>query len=288
MTKREKPTGKCLLLGTEGPFLQSHILPRFIADKALGQAHRVEMGERGARPKLVFNSWIDPELCGQKGESRLSDIDNAASEVFQKHGLSWRHFPLAEAGQRLTLDDNGIELIELFDVDTKVLRLFFLSVLWRCAASTRVQFAEIHLLPSELEYLRQIVAGECEPADSDWPAVLVLLTTRGEPQIQAPIAQEIDMRSLGFDLPSLPIFRFFFDGLIVHMGREAADVCLLDKWGKRVVGLNDSLILIGRPYANSSQESNIYHLQHEMLREHAEDAAKIYRTLRKIDTKGEQ
>jgi hypothetical protein len=244
------------------------------------------MRELGERPKLVFNSWTDSQLCGLKGEERLRDIDTASSKVFQKHGLSWRHFPLSEACKRTALGDDGIELIEFSEVDTKTLRMFFLSVLWRCAASTRVQFAEMSLPPAHLEYLRQIVAGETEPDDSDWPATLLLLTSKGEPQIQAPIAQEFDMLSLGFDLPSVPIFRFFFDGLIVHMGREPADGTLLDNWGGRVVGVNGGLMLIGRTYEKSWQENNLYQLQHEMLREHTEDAGKIYRTLRTIDRKG--
>lgn len=288
MTRREKQVGKCQLLGSEGPFARSHIIPRFVADKALGQAHRIEMGELGARPKLVFNSWSDPELCGKKGEERLRDIDTAASKVFRKHGLSWRYFPLTVASKSTSLGDSGIELIEISDVDTRTLRMFFLSVLWRCAASTRVQFSEIRLPAAQLEYLRQIVAGETEPADSDWPAVLILLTTKGEPQIHAPMAQEIDMRSLGFDLPSVPIFRFFFDGLIVHMGREPADDTLLDNWGGRVVGVDSGLLLIGRPYENSSQEDNLYQLQYEMLREHPEDASRIYQTLWAIDQRNKK
>ena len=283
MTRRNKKSGKCLLLGSEGPFARSHIIPRFVGDKALGQAHRIEMRELGERPKLVFNSWTDPELCGQKGEERLRDIDTAGSKVFQKQGLSWRHFPLTDASKRTELGDSEIELIELSEVDATTLRMFFLSVLWRCAASTRVQFAEISMPPAHLEYLRQIVAGETEPNDSDWPATLLLLTSKGEPQIQAPMAQEIDLRSLGFDLPSVPIFRFFFDGLIVHMGRSPADDTLLDNWGGRVVGVDDKLTMMGRPYEKSWQEDNLYQLQHELLSEHAEDARKIYKTLRTID-----
>lgn len=286
MTKRSKQFGKCLLLGTEGPFARSHIIPRFVGDKALGQAHRIEMGELGARPKLVFNSWTDSELCCQKGEERLRDIDTAASRVFQKHGLSWRHFPIVEDSTRTAVGDDGIELIEISNVDTTTLRLFFLSVLWRCAASTRVQFAEIFLPSVQLEYLRQIVAGESEPKNDDWPTTLVLLTTKGEPQIQGPIAQEIDMKSLGFNLPSLPIFRFFFDGLIVHIGRKPSDESLLNSWKGRVVGTSENLFFIGRPYEESSQEDNLYNLQYEMLREHPEDADKIYRALERIDQKG--
>lgn len=164
--------------------------------------------------------------------------------------------------------------------------MFFLSVLWRSAASTRIQFSEIRLPSAQLEYLRQIVAGETDPADRDWPAVLILLTTKGEPQILAPMAHEIDMGSLGFDLPAVHIFRFFFDGLIVHMGREPADDTLLDNWGGRVVGVDSGLVLIGRPYEKSSQEDNIYQLQYEMLREHPEDAGKIYQALQAIDQRG--
>lgn len=49
-------------------------------------------------------------------------------------------------------------------LDAARLRLFFLSLLWRAAASTRGEFAAITLPPDDLEHLRRIVLGVEVPA----------------------------------------------------------------------------------------------------------------------------
>ncbi|MEO9337347.1 hypothetical protein ABFT80_07925 [Mesorhizobium sp. SB112] len=287
MAKRQKAIGKCLLTGHVGPFAQSHLIPRFLADKALGQAHRIQFGF-GSKPQLKFNSWVDGRICTAVGEARLRDIDTAAAKIIRQHGLTWRHYPLSNKAERHNFGDE-FELITIPDVDTSALRLFFLSLLWRSAISTRFEFAEIFLDAVSNEHLRKIVAGEEKPADSDWPVVLVALTEAGEPQVHTPLAQVINTpEHEGTKYPDIPIFRFFLDGLIVHMGRKFGDVELLDAWSpKRVVGLDSSLILIGRPYEGSAQKSNLTYLQNKLHREYPEDAARIYSTLWKIDIKAQ-
>ncbi|MHA6298658.1 hypothetical protein [Devosia sp. CAU 1758] len=286
MAKRHKVVGRCLLTGHEGPLAQSHIIPRFLADKALGQAHRIQSGF-GSKPQLKFNSWVDDQICTAAGESRLRDIDTDAAKIIRQHGLTWRHFPLSNHAERYKFGDE-FELITIPDLDTKSLRLFFLSLLWRSAVSTRFEFSEIFLGAESIEHLRKIVAGEEEPAVADWPAVLTLLTDAGEPQVHTPLAQVIQTPEYeGVKYPDVPIFRFFLDGLIVHMGRRFGDDELLDAWSpKRVVGLNSSLMMIGRPYEGSTQEENLTYLQDQMHRDYPEDAARIYSTLWKIDSKG--
>lgn len=49
------------------------------------------------------------------------------------------------------------------------------------------------------------------------------------------------------------------------------------------MGVDGRLMLIGRPHEKSWQENSLYQLQHEMFREHTEDAGKIYQTLGTID-----
>jgi hypothetical protein len=275
-----------LLTGIKGPMVKSHIIPRFLADKALGQAHRIQFGD-DARPQLLFNSWADNAIVVAQGEKRLADIDTAAAKIFRILGLSWRHFPLTDDAERAGIGAFESELvtIPITAEDAAALRLFFLSVLWRCAVSSRVEFAEIFLGEAATEKLRKIVLGIEQPSDSDFPSVLVLLTSQGEPQVHSPLAQTIDMKALGFDLPNVPIFRFFFDGLIVHMGRQLDDKNLLDAWGPRVVGTQPKLILIGRPYDGSSQEVNLNHLKRTLLEDHLEQAIRIYRTLWEIDAR---
>lgn len=260
--------------------MRSHILPRFIADKALDKVARFQFGQ-DARPKLAYNSWYDPELTTETGEIRLRNIDTAAAKIFRKLGLSWRHFPLTDQASRTSFGE--FEIIKITDVDTKTLRMFLLSLLWRAAASTRFEFAEIFLETEALERLRRIVNGEIQPDDSDFPAVLVLLTTRGEHQIHGPLAQTLSMseanKAAGTDLPDIPIFRFFLDGLVVHMGRRPHDNELLGGWSDRVVGQSDNLTLIGRSYEGSSQQVNLAHLQMELEATYPEEADRIYRAL---------
>ncbi|MBU1306529.1 MAG: hypothetical protein KKF33_13550 [Alphaproteobacteria bacterium] len=286
MKKREKAVGRCLLTGVEGPLVKSHIIPRFLADKALGQAHRIQFGEDG-RPQLLFNSWADNTIVVAQGEKWLADIDTTAATLFRRLGLSWRHFPLTGDAKRAQIGAFDSELITITVAveDAAALRLFFLSVLWRCAVSSRVEFAEIFLSETAIQQLGRIILGIEQPSDSDFPSVLVLLTSQGEPQVHAPMAQSIDMNTLGFDLPNVPIFRFFFDGLIVHMGRQLNDNSLLEAWGPRVVGSKPELVLIARSYDGSSQEINLDHLKRTLFDDHPEQAMRIYRKLWEMDAR---
>lgn len=286
MKKNKKIIGHCRLTGAKGVLVKSHIVPRFLADKTLGQAHRIQFGEAG-RPRLLFNSWVDSTIVVAKGETRLADIDTAAAKIFRRLGLTWRHFPLTANATRTPVGvyDCDFITIPIAIEDAAALRLFFLSVLWRSAVSARTEFSEISLDEDSTEKLRRIVLGVDTPNDADFPSVLVLLTSAGEPQIQSPLAQTINMEALGFNLPNVPIFRFFFDGLIVHMGRELKDEALLEAWGPRVVGTRPELMAIGRPYDGSSQETNLHLLKNTLLEEHPEQAFRIYRKLWEIDAR---
>lgn len=289
MKNNKKNTGYCRLTGAKGLLVKSHIVPRFLADKALGQAHRIQFGESG-RPQLLFNSWVDSTIVVAKGEKRLADIDTAAAKIFRRLGLTWRYFPLTTNATRTPVGEHDCDFIAIpvKIEDAAALRLFFLSVLWRSVVSKRTEFSQISLDENSTEKLRRIVLGVDTPNDADFPSVLLLLTSAGEPQIQSPLAQTINMEALGFDLPNVPIFRFFFDGLIVHMGRKLEDEALLEAWGSRVVGTKPELIVIGRPYNGSSQETNLHVLKKTLLEEHPEQAFRIYRKLWEIDDRNER
>lgn len=273
------------MTGDRGVYVRSHILPRFIADKALDKAARIQFG-LGGRPTLTFNSWFDSELTTRVGEDRLAKIDDLAARMFQSHGLSWRHFPVTAKATRVTVSPE-LEMIEIEEGDWRPLRLFLHSLLWRAAASSRFEFAEINLPTDELEHLRKIVAGEVFAEDSDFPSVLLLLTEKGRPQVHTPLAQVIDMsepnKVAGTELPNQPIFRFFLDGLVVHMGRRSQDEGLLKGWGGRIVGQSSKLTIIGRPYEGSSQQANLDKLEAELFRDYPEQAGQIFSTLDKIE-----
>jgi hypothetical protein len=273
--------GKCKLTGDVGKFVKSHILPRAFVDKNLDKIERIEYGFDCSRPKLVKTGWYDEEIVTRKGEDILERYDSDAAHILRKNGLCWRWFPIAENAERHLIDaDSGLEIIRVNDVDTRKLRLFFLSLLWRSVVCRRVGFEQMRLGVLHREKLRKIVSGEIEGHLSDFPVVLVLLTTKGGPQNKSPYKDTIrHSPELGLKLRPIPIFRFFLDGLIAHMGKTPADAATFDAWKPRVVGIDSGLTIIGRKYEGSTQEDMIKAMQDQVHEIWPDDARRIYGAL---------
>jgi hypothetical protein len=272
--------GKCKLTRTKGKFVKSHIIPRSFSDLALDKTKRIEFGIGYGRPVLKHTSWYDTELVTETGEAKLAVYDDVAKKEIERLGLAWRFFPLSNEVAVEAIGDTGFEVITVKSAKTKELRIFFLSVLWRAAFSNRKEFRDIRLDVDSREKLRKIVNGEIQAHESDFPMTLLLMTTKGQPQVQSPTRDTMDVPQISEGIkPSQKIFRFFFDGLIVHVGRKKMDVALQKNWGKRCVGLNDELFIIGRPYEGSRQAESIEHFQEIMDRDWPKEAERIYGAL---------
>jgi len=132
------------------------------------------------------------------------------------------------------------------------------------------------------EKLRKIVSGCIQGDISDFPIVLLLLTNPGEPQNLTPLRQKIRMSELfEGEFPDIPIFRFFIDGLVAHIGRKPLDRKLTGVWGNRVLGASRDLLLIGRKYDGSFQEQNLNQNQFELEKYWPDEADRIYGALNK-------
>ncbi len=270
--------GRCKLTGTVGPFIKSHIIPRALSDNALDKTARIQYGGGDTRPSLKYTSWYDQELVTDEGEQKLAKFDDDAIKEFRRLGLVWRFFPpKSESWERHQITGTDSEFITIRNTPSKEMRMFFLSLLWRAATSRREEFREIRLDVISREKLRKIVAGEVQPHDTDFPCVLVLMTTIGRSQVHSPLRSRLDIPEI---FPgarnSEKIFRFFLDGLIVHIGRKSMDLGLSERWKYRNVGLSQDLTLIGRPYENSRQEKMIDSLEEELDQKWPEHAEKIY------------
>jgi hypothetical protein len=95
--------------------------------------------------------------------------------------------------------------------------MFFLSLLWRAAATALREFREIKLDVDHLAKLREmLVTNNPEPLDF-YPVELVQLSTIGMVHNLTPWASEKLIPAIpGRPSHSIPIFRFYFDGLVVH------------------------------------------------------------------------
>lgn len=70
-----------------------------------------------------------------------------------------------------------------------MLRVFFLSLLWRSAVSTRPEFADIVISESDLEDLRVRVLTQDPGRPEDYPVQLFQLTTRGWAHNRTPLLE---------------------------------------------------------------------------------------------------
>lgn len=153
--KRAERSDVCRLTGTPGTYVDSHIIPRALTRLSSEGEKWIEAGI-GLGMKRRPDSWYDSNLVTRAGEDILSDIDSKAIDELRRHRLVWSGWGLDD---RLRNDElisaaghASHRLIRLARPD--VLRVFFLSLLWRAAASTRPEFSDVVVSASDLEDLR--------------------------------------------------------------------------------------------------------------------------------------
>lgn len=219
MSKRLPARGVCRLTGGAGNFVNSHILPQAFTRATLGEGFIC--GGEGSRPKRSWSSWYDPGLVIKKGEEILARYDNWGVKQLRKTELVWSGWGNKK---RLPIDSAyGVEgsrygIRQLDCTNPAMLRLFFLSLLWRAAATTLPEFHAVQLPPQDLERLRKmLVAGNPEPSGF-YPISLLQIVTRGPAHNLAPIAKDLGPLDVN-GVPAFKTFRFYFDGLIVHVHR---------------------------------------------------------------------
>jgi hypothetical protein len=202
-------------------------------------------------------------LVIRAGEDLLSKYDNWGIRELRKHKLiwsSWGHARELEC-DNLHLVGDGVHGFRVVYADSTRLRLFFLSLLWRAAATTRPEFNEIGLNQTDLETLRShLVAGTLPPPDF-YPVLLTQLSTRGPPHNMTAIAQTKSLPDLGTGPQSdVEIFRFYFDGLVAHFHRPPANSMTL---GPLAVDGDKHCVITTVTFEGSWQLSNMVTVEAE-------------------------
>jgi hypothetical protein len=163
----------------------------------------------GRRPGKRWSSWYDEELVVQDGEDILSRLDNWAIVTLRAHRLVWSgwgaetYVPVRRMPPKL----GRLTYRTVSGIDLQRLRLFFLILLWRAAATTRPEFAEIVLPAADLNKLgRMVIENNSKPVDF-YPMALVQLSTRGPPHNLSPIAEQKPIPNLpGLGHQNRPFF----------------------------------------------------------------------------------
>lgn len=260
--------GQCKLTGATGKFVKAHIIPEALTKPSIKGAPLVQSGQ-GSRPIRRWTSWYDDQIVVREGEDILAKYDADAIRELRRLKLVWSSWaPMTS----LTVPDHsalpatpyGIRKIR--GADTKSLRLFFLSMLWRAGVSQRDEFNEIVLTDGEISTLRRLVCEGDDGSPHYLPIMLTQLSTMGEVHNQAPLFQEKLVPEMGeFRGAKVPMFRFYVEGLIAHIHRTNGEE---NSPGALALGGGDELIISTVTFENSWQRENLQLLINEAYRDH--------------------
>lgn len=218
MAKQAK-SGICALTGTFGAYVDSHIIPLALTRLSRTGEKHVEAGI-GLGVKTRANSWYDGTLVTRSGEDILARIDSAAIDELRKLSLVWSGWgPERTLQTDDVVSEKGHAAYRVVPIaEPRVLQLFFLSLLWRAAASTRPEFKEISLAAAALEDLKHRVSSEDPGRAEDFPIQLFQIITRGPPHNRTPLLErKTVLRMDGSTDSETEYVRFYFDGLVAHV-----------------------------------------------------------------------
>lgn len=223
-TKGKKPpaTGICALLGTEGVYAKSHLIPLALTSPGEKGIKLIEAG-RGSRPIRRPTGWYDYKLCTHEGELALRDVDTKGIEVLRKHKLiwgSWKPKAMNYHGDDLqpspTSSDISYRLIDIPEEEANSLKIFLLSIIWRFLKSTREEFSYLENIGLDLNEIAEHIVSKSAPAMDTYPICLHQFITRGVPHNHSPTIQEMNLEING-STQSIPYYRIYFDGLVAHL-----------------------------------------------------------------------
>lgn len=277
--KEPKPSkfGTCRLTGKHGKFVKSHIIPRALTKSEVAGEPRWQAGQGRAVSKR-FDSWYDPQLCTQAGEDILAAIDGAAITELRRCKLVWSGWEgaqtLGSEHQQLGDTPHGIRKLE--KIDLGLLRRFFLSLLWRTAASERWEFGEVQIPDADLSQMRDLIlSGDPGPIDF-YPISLTQLSTVGPSHNLTPILMTKEMPEIE-DCParSVDLIRFYFEGLIAHIHRHNSDNGETSGMGPLVVGGAGNLIVPTVTFEASFQAENLFAIMSTAIQENDLDGNSV-------------
>lgn len=257
--------GICKLTGERGIFIKSHLIPKALTRPAIQGAPLIEI-DSGRHPIRRWDSWYDTRLVTRKGEDLLTDLDTTAIQELRRLRLiwsGWENTGIEDFHTPIKGTPFGIRKIQ--DADSKSLRLFFLSLLWRAGASERREFAGVKLQVEHLEVLRTMVVEKNEQPIDFFNIQLTQLSTRGVIHNQTPFGdvKRIPNLERPGDFDVVPIFRFYFDGLIVHFHPPIES--LSRDPSTLILGSSDVLTVSTVTYEDSFQRRNLHTVMTDSL-----------------------
>lgn len=248
--------GTCKLTGTHGTLVKCHLLPKALTSPPERNEVRVEGGE-GRRPVARYDSWFDKTLVTRKGEDVLADLDTFAIAELRRHKLVWSSWggDLYCPVESQSLNERwGVR--EVSFANPVKMRRFCLSLLWRAALTDTPGFSTVTLPDERIKLLTELVLSDTATEFDKFPVHLIQLRTQGGWHNQTPIKQTKQFHEADGTEQAVGLFRFYMDGLIIHVEDELDDPV---RWRYKGVALGESnpYLLMTMPFEGSFQDELI-------------------------------
>jgi hypothetical protein len=266
--KSRQGYGLCALTGTPGKFVEAHILPKALTRPERPGAPLIQR-RSGRRPVRRWTSWYDANLVTADGEKILAGYDDWAIRELRRHKLVWSGWggsKSLEAKDFTALNSTPWGMRRISEIDTQHLRLFFLSLLWRAAASGLVEFHEVQLSADTMEALRKMVElGDASPVNF-LPISLTQISTLGVIHNQGIFHRTKTLPGL----PGLPVqmrryYRIYIDGLIAHVHLDQHDPNHIRELGIMMLGSEADCVLTTVTFERSFELENMLWIHAESL-----------------------
>ncbi len=270
-------SGICKLTGKQGRFVRSHLLPKAVTRPSI-HGNRLIEGGRGLAPRTRWDSWYDDELVTRAGEDILARYDSWAMRELTRLQLIWKSWGPATSFVESIVAKEGMPSFGLRKVsceNASMLRLFFLSLLWRAAATKRAEFQDVQIASDNMERLRRMVReGDPNPLDF-YPTTLLQIASRGPMHNLVPIEMDSMVDTGDGVMHRVHVFRFYFDGLISRMHPSMTVTKELEPF---IVGGGSELVVQMQLLEDSFQFGNLQRLVAESVLQWPEASATITRS----------
>ncbi len=156
----------CKFCNQNKDLVKSHVIPRFffkpLMDGEVPRSHNLKGNPKNSR-RIPAGIWDDSILC-QDCERLFSPYDNYAKEFFFDE---FEKFSKQKEGEK-----GGV--IEVSQYDYKNLKLFCLSLLWRCSVSKKMEFEMVNVGKKYEAQLKKMILNDDPGIFSDFPIMFTI------------------------------------------------------------------------------------------------------------------
>jgi len=182
----------------------SHVIPKAFMWRTT-DAPFVDWGGEG-RPRRLYSGWYDRNILTDAGEKYFNAVDDAAAKCFVENGFTYRKrrnpLDMNKLGERFVPN----QFYQIEGVNSSLIRLFGLSLLWRAAVSKEEAFKDVKVSPSHLADLRdRILCGDAGPC-TEYALFYAVFCDATELTKMSP-----------FKPKGFPFYRFFLDGVVCYV-----------------------------------------------------------------------